>query len=107
MGRAAAGVLNEKEQFVSPYPPTYLAHHPQVRDRLNSSYDDVSFECHYIRNHVHHNHRQLAVLAVDGRCACQPMFLESNSSVYLLSPTCNTCAAISFSSAETVWRTVG
>ena len=63
---AVAGTLWAKEHFDSPYPPTHFIYHPPMKDRLQSSYDDVNFELNLMRGTLYHKYSDIIMLGGDG-----------------------------------------
>ena len=66
MQRAKDGKLDEKPNFASPYPPTHFVWHDPIKDRLQSSYEDVNFEVDWIRAHAMHKDSAAVMLGGDG-----------------------------------------
>ena len=58
--------LDDRPNFESPYPPTHFVRRPQIRDRLQSSYDDVTFEIDWIRAREPHASSDVLMLGGDG-----------------------------------------
>ena len=85
--RASQHRLDERPNFDSPYPPSHFSWHPPIKDRLQSSYDDVNFEIDYIRRHPMHASSEILMLGGDGltymrmiaRLAQNPRFYLFNS----------------------------
>ncbi len=67
---AAPSVSNhdviKKPNFASPYPPTHFVWHDPIKDRLQSSYEDVNFEVDWIRAHAMHKDSAAVMLGGDG-----------------------------------------
>lgn len=63
---ASNGELDKRPSFVSPYPPTHFIWQPPIKDRLQSSYEDVNFEMNYIRRQPQHADSQVLELGGDG-----------------------------------------
>ena len=64
LAAAMAGTILDKPAFNSPYPRTHLHLHPPIKDRLQSSYDDVNFELDLIRQF--HRYSNIIFLGCDG-----------------------------------------
>lgn len=86
--RAVRGQLDERPLFQSPYPPTHFVWRPPIRDRLQSSYNDVNFEIDFIRSNPSHANSAVLMLGGDGltymrmiwRIAQNPRFYLFNTS---------------------------
>lgn len=66
LGKATAGTLLDKPDYDSPFPPTHFHWHPPIRERLQSSYDDVNFEIDTMRTSVYHQYSKVLFLGGDG-----------------------------------------
>lgn len=64
--RVQNGQFDEDPNWTSPYPPTHFVWHPPIKDRLQSSYDDVNFEVDWIRRDAHHRNSAAVMLGGDG-----------------------------------------
>ena len=63
---ASSNRLDQRPAFVSPYPPTHFVWQLPIKDRLQSSYEDVNFEMNYIRGQPAHADSEVLELGGDG-----------------------------------------
>ena len=63
---AVAGTIWDKEPYDSPYPPTHFVYHKPMKDRLQSSYEDVNFELDFMRDSIYHKYSDIIMLGGDG-----------------------------------------
>ena len=63
---AEANRLDERPEFDFPYPATHFKWRTPIRDRLQSSYEDVNFEMDLIRRHPYHATTKILMLGGDG-----------------------------------------
>ena len=63
---ADAGRLDERPSFNHPFPATHFQWRTPIRDRLQSSYEDVNFEMDLIRRHPDHANTTILMLGGDG-----------------------------------------
>ena len=63
---AVAGNIWDKEPYNSPYPPTHFIYHKPMKDRLQSSYEDVNFELDHMRGTEYHKYSDVIMLGGDG-----------------------------------------
>ena len=63
---AEARQLDARPPFDQPFPATHFIWRPPIRDRLQSSYEDVNFEMDLIRRHPDHANSKVLMLGGDG-----------------------------------------